>query len=85
MVAVPQGRLRTPDPALPPTARAAEPSADFFNQSVIAGRPAALQPEGGPTIDSLAYSKLGWGYWPLGGRDPVVDTWKWIETRCVGY
>jgi formylglycine-generating enzyme required for sulfatase activity len=56
--------------------------APFFYDSLAAGHPLALQPEGGPVLQSLQWSKMGWGYWPA-PFIPDVDAWKFIETRHV--
>ena len=54
----------------------------FWTESVKAGNPLALQPEGGPVLESLSYTKMGWGYWPA-PFIPDVDTWKWLERRHI--
>lgn len=54
----------------------------FWSESVKAGNPLALQPEGGPVLESLAYTKMGWGYWPA-PYIPDIDTWKWLERRHI--
>ena len=53
---------------------------EFYNKSAAAGRPAALEPEGGGTEASAKWETLGWGYWkyPL---EPQVDKWKWLDGR----
>lgn len=48
----------------------------FWNSSVLSGNPLAIQPEGGPTFESVSYSKMGWGYWP-NPFIPPVDVFKW--------
>jgi len=60
-----------------------EMPATFWNASLAAGRPLALQPEGGGTsVDSLAFNKIGWGYWMnVFETLPIVDPWKWVEHR----
>jgi iron(II)-dependent oxidoreductase len=56
----------------------------FWDASIAAGRPLALQPEGGGSIDSLAWDKAGWGYWPNDfGQIPVVDELKVVEHRHI--
>ena len=56
----------------------------FWSESVAAGRPLALQPEGGSALTNLNWTKMGWGYWPDDfQRIPVVDTWKVIEHRHI--
>lgn len=52
----------------------------FFDASVAAGRPLALQPEGGPSLQGLEWTKMGWGYWPQ-PFVPAVDMFKWVERR----
>jgi len=49
----------------------------FWNSSVNSNNPLAIQPEGGPTFQSVAYSKMGWGYWP-NPFIPPVDLYKWV-------
>jgi gamma-glutamyl hercynylcysteine S-oxide synthase len=52
----------------------------FFTDSVQAGNPLALQPEGGPTYQSVNYTSMGWGYWP--NPDPFVPPlglWKFLS------
>ena len=56
-------------------------SASFFWDAVAAGNPVALQPEGGPILNSLSWTKMGWGYWDAEVTD--VDAWKTIEHRHV--
>ena len=57
---------------------------DFWLDSVAAGRPLALQPEGGSALNNLNWTKMGWGYWPNDlGKVPVVDAWKVIEHRHI--
>jgi len=34
----------------------------FWDDSVAANHPLALEPEGGGTLASLNYTKMGWGY-----------------------
>lgn len=36
--------------------------ATFWLNSVAAGRPLALEPEGGGRLTTLNYTKMGWGY-----------------------
>lgn len=56
----------------------------FWNASVSAGRPLALQPEGGSLLSTLAYDKFGWGYWMnVFETIPIVDPWKVIEHRHI--
>jgi gamma-glutamyl hercynylcysteine S-oxide synthase len=57
-------------------------SSDFFFDSVDASHPLALQPEGGPTLQSLYWTKMGWGYWSA-PYIPDIDAWKWIENKHI--
>jgi hypothetical protein len=52
-------------------------AAEFFSDSVAAGHALALQPEGGPELNSLEWTKMGWGYWGA-PYIPDIDAWKWI-------
>ena len=54
--------------------------APFFADAAAAGAPLALQPEGGGSLETLAWSKWGWGYWG-GAPIPSVDALKWVEHR----
>lgn len=55
--------------------------APFWAASVAAGNPIAFQPEGGCTIATLQWVKMGWGEgWP-GTFIPSVDAGRWTETR----
>lgn len=38
----------------------------FWTDSVAAGNPIALQPEGGSALENLAWTKMGWAYWMNG-------------------
>jgi iron(II)-dependent oxidoreductase len=59
----------------------------LWNATVAAGRPLALQPEGGPSLPSLAWTLIGWGEGWIQGPDwraphvPAVDEFKWLERR----
>ena len=55
---------------------------DFYAASVAAGNPLALEPEGGGALNTVAWTKLGWGYWG-GPAVPDIDTWKWVEHRHI--
>jgi hypothetical protein len=56
----------------------------FWSASLAAGRPLALQPEGGSALDALAFNKFGWGYWMnVFETIPIVDPWKVIEHRHI--
>jgi iron(II)-dependent oxidoreductase len=52
----------------------------FFADSEAAGAPLALQPEGGGALETLAWTKWGWGYWGA-PTVPAVDSHKWVEHR----
>ena len=56
--------------------------AQFYADSVKAGRPAAIQPEAGGTPGSLNYTTMGWGYWKY-PHVPAVDLLKWLEPRWL--
>lgn len=60
----------------------------FYEASVVAGRPAAMQAEGGASLASLAWTTLGWGEaggWItddiLAPRAPVVATYRWLQPK----
>jgi len=53
----------------------------FWNASVTAGDALGIQPEIGPTVASLEWTKMGWGYWDLTQAVPPVDMYKWLEPR----
>ena len=57
---------------------------EFWSKSVAAGAPLALEPEGGGVLESVAWTKMGWGYW---SPDPIpqIDTWKWLEHRHISH
>ena len=57
---------------------------EFWAQSVAAGAPLALEPEGGGALETVAWTKMGWGYWD-GDAIPQIDTWKWIERRHISH
>jgi formylglycine-generating enzyme required for sulfatase activity len=42
----------------------------------------ALQPEGGPSLEGLEWTKMGWGYWPW-NVIVDVDIYKWMERRHI--
>jgi len=59
----------------------------LFNATVAAGRPLALQPEGGPSLAGLEWTVMAWGEgwvhaptWK-GPFIPDVDLFKWVERR----
>ena len=56
----------------------------FYTESVAAGRPAALEPEGGGggDLSSFNWDTMGWGYWQYPFR-PMVSKWKWLEPRFM--
>ena len=51
----------------------------FYRDSVAAGRPAAIQPEGGGTAAGLNFTVFGWGYWAWEDAVPPVDLLKWLR------
>ncbi len=56
----------------------------FWTDSVAAGNPLALQPEGGSALENLAWTKMGWGYWMnVFETVPIVDPWKFLEHRHI--
>lgn len=61
---------------------------EFFDAALAAGVPPAIQPEGGGTYASLAWTKMGWAYWTTqwsqpysGPAIPPVDAFRWLERR----
>src|SRR6266700_2830420 len=44
------------------------------------GHPLALEPEGGPADEALAWNNLTWGYWKF-PFVPMISKYKWLETR----
>lgn len=56
----------------------------FFQDSITAGHPIALQPEGGPVPTSLNWTTMGWGYWD-DVFIPQIDNWKWLTTGVAEY
>lgn len=60
---------------------------EFYQASVDAGRPVAIEPElGGVEYDRsnknswLNWHTQSWGYWTY-PHAPLVDRWKWFDTR----
>ncbi|KAH8065736.1 protein serine/threonine phosphatase [Aureococcus anophagefferens] len=58
----------------------------FYDASVEAGRPGAVEPEVGGDAAELAWGTLGWGYWAQtmgepSPEAPPVDRWKWLDRR----
>lgn len=56
----------------------------FYDASVAAGQPAAMQAEGGAGFESLAYTTLGWGEYGYAGAAlhapaPKVTTFKFLQ------
>ncbi len=43
-------------------------------------RPLALEPEGGPWDEALAWNNLTWGYWKY-PFVPMISKYKWLEPR----
>ena len=54
----------------------------FYADSVKAGRPAGIQPEGGGVPSSLNFTSMGWGYWKYPAAPPV-DLMKFLEPRWL--
>jgi formylglycine-generating enzyme required for sulfatase activity len=44
------------------------------------GHPIALEPEGGPADQALAWNNLTWGYWKY-PFVPMISRYKWLEPR----
>lgn len=53
----------------------------YWNASIAAGHPLAMQPEIGPAFAGLAYTKLGWGEGWTPDFIPQVDIFRWLEPR----
>ena len=52
----------------------------FRNASDETGHPLALEPEGGPADEALAWNNLSWGYWEY-PFVPMISRYKWLERR----
>lgn len=52
----------------------------FRVASDVIGHPLALEPEGGPPDEALAWNNLTWGYWKY-PFEPMVSRYKWLEPR----
>jgi formylglycine-generating enzyme required for sulfatase activity len=52
----------------------------FRTASDAAGHPLALEPEGGPPDEALAWNNLTWGYWKF-PFVPMISKYKWLEPR----
>jgi formylglycine-generating enzyme required for sulfatase activity len=52
----------------------------FLRASEDAGRPLALQPEGLPPEEALAWNEMSWGYWSYPSV-PMISRYKWLEHR----
>lgn len=52
----------------------------FLVASEKAGHPLALQPEGLPAEEALAWNEMSWGYWSY-PFVPMVSRYKWLESR----
>jgi gamma-glutamyl hercynylcysteine S-oxide synthase len=52
----------------------------FGVASDLTGHPLALEPEGGPSDEALAWNNLTWGYWKY-PFVPMVSKYKWLEPR----
>ena len=44
------------------------------------GHPIALEPEGGPADEAVAWNNLTWGYWKY-PFIPMISRYKWLEPR----
>ncbi len=52
----------------------------FRTASERIGHPLALEPEGGPPDEALAWNTLTWGYWKY-SFIPTISKYKWLEPR----
>jgi len=52
----------------------------FLRASEDAKRPLALQPEGLPPEEALAWNEMSWGYWSY-PFVPMISRYKWLEHR----
>jgi formylglycine-generating enzyme required for sulfatase activity len=52
----------------------------FLRASEDVGRPLALQPEGLPPEEALAWNEMSWGYWSY-PFVPMISRYKWLEPR----
>jgi len=52
----------------------------FRTASEKTGHPIALEPEGGPADEALAWNNLTWGYWKY-PFVPMISRYKWLEPR----
>ncbi|MGI8772922.1 MAG: formylglycine-generating enzyme family protein [Acidobacteriaceae bacterium] len=52
----------------------------FLVASEQVGHPLALQPEGLPPEEALAWNEMSWGYWSY-PFVPMVSRYKWLEPR----
>ena len=52
----------------------------FLRASEQAGKPLALQPEGLPAEEALAWNEMSWGYWSY-PFIPMISRYKWLERR----
>ncbi|HEV2349736.1 MAG TPA: formylglycine-generating enzyme family protein [Terriglobia bacterium] len=52
----------------------------FRAASDAIGHPLALEPEGGPPGEALAWNNLTWGYWKY-PFVPMISKYKWLEPR----
>jgi formylglycine-generating enzyme required for sulfatase activity len=61
-------------------------NSSFWNESVALDHPAALEPEGGGDLATLAWTKMGWDYWQWSENNvpvvkPPVGVWHWMERK----
>jgi len=52
----------------------------FRTASDTLGHPLALEPEGEPPDEALAWNNLTWGYWKY-PFEPMISRYKWLEPR----
>ena len=52
----------------------------YLSASDKVGNPLALQPEGLPPEETLAWNEMSWGYWTY-PFVPMVSRYKWLESR----
>lgn len=52
----------------------------YLSASDAVSHPLALQPEGLPPEEALAWNEMTWGYWSF-PFVPMISRYKWLETR----
>jgi hypothetical protein len=55
----------------------------FWTQSVGAGHPLAQEPEGEGSDQAMNYQTMGWGEGTPYNEPPVVDRFKWLDSRFM--